>query len=64
MDDQFARMQELQQRIAELRARLPKHSAPASMMIELDELEEAFRTLKAALTDAQKEPREDDRQAP
>ena len=29
MDDQAARMRELQQRIAELRARLPKHSAPA-----------------------------------
>lgn len=30
---------ELERRIAELRARLPKHSAPVSMLMELDELD-------------------------
>lgn len=64
MDNRVVRMRELQQRIAELRARLPKHSAPASMMIALDELEEALRTLKATLPDAQKGLHEDNRQEP
>ncbi len=33
---------ELERRIAELRARLPKHSIPPAMLIELDDLEEAL----------------------
>ena len=34
---------ELQRRIADLRARLPKHSVPVAMMVELEELEEALQ---------------------
>jgi hypothetical protein len=33
---------ELERRIADLRARLPKHSVPPAMLIELEELEEAL----------------------
>jgi sugar phosphate isomerase/epimerase len=43
-------MQELERRIAELRARLPKHSAPAAMMVELDELEDSLRRLQGQPT--------------
>ena len=35
-----ARIAELEERIADLRARLPKHSVPPSMIIELEDLEE------------------------
>jgi len=31
---------ELERRIADLKARLPKHSIPPAMLIELDDLEE------------------------
>ena len=31
---------ELEKRIADLKARLPKHSVPPSMLVELDDLEE------------------------
>ncbi len=31
---------ELEQQIADLKARLPKHSTPPAMLIELEELEE------------------------
>ena len=34
---------ELQRRIADLRARLPKHSVPVAMMVEMEELEEALQ---------------------
>ncbi|MBN1484546.1 MAG: histidine kinase [Chloroflexia bacterium] len=34
------RIAELERRIADLRARLPKHSVSAAMMLELEELEE------------------------
>ncbi len=34
------RIKELETRIADLTARLPKHSVPTSMLIELDDLEE------------------------
>lgn len=37
---------ELERRIADLRARLPRHSVPAAMLIELEELEEALLTLQ------------------
>lgn len=39
------RVRDLERRIADLRARLPKHTPPPVMMIELDELEEALRLL-------------------
>ena len=38
---------ELEQRLADLQKRLPKHSVPASMMIELEELEEMEEALAA-----------------
>jgi hypothetical protein len=31
---------ELEQRIADLRARLPRHSVPAAMLLELEAMEE------------------------
>ena len=34
------RIAELEERIADLRARLPRHSVPPSMIIELEDLEE------------------------
>ena len=41
---------QLERRISELEARLPKHSVPAAMMIELEELEEQLEDLKARST--------------
>ena len=32
--------EELEKRIADLRARLPRHSVPPAMLLELEELEE------------------------
>jgi len=45
--EKATRIRELERRIAELRARLPKHSAPPGMLIELDELEDALQALRA-----------------
>jgi hypothetical protein len=42
------RIVELERRIADLKARLPKHSVPAAMMIELEELEQELARLKEA----------------
>jgi len=36
----------LQKRVAELRARLPKHSPTTAMMVEMDELEDEVRRLE------------------
>ena len=36
----------LERRLAELRARLPKHSVPPAMMLELDELEAELLALR------------------
>lgn len=44
-DEQIVR---LEKGIADLKARLPKHSVPAAMIIELEELEEELEKLKAA----------------
>ena len=41
------RIEELEARIADLNARLPKHSVPTSMLIELDELEEELEQARA-----------------
>jgi hypothetical protein len=41
------RITELEAQIAALKARLPKHSVPPAMIIELEELEEELETLKA-----------------
>ena len=38
---------QLEKQIAELKARLPKHSVPAAMMIELEDLEDELESLKA-----------------
>ncbi len=44
------RIEELKARIADLNARLPKHSVPTSMLIELDELEEELEQARAEAT--------------
>ena len=51
-DRRVTKIRELERRIAELRARLPKHSAPTAMMVELDELEDALRRLRDGLDHA------------
>ena len=40
-----ARIQELEQEIADLKARWPKHSVPPAMLIRLEELEEELERL-------------------
>ena len=49
MDDQQdrTRREELESRLADLKARMPAHSIPPSMMMELDELEEELASLDA-----------------
>jgi hypothetical protein len=42
------RVVELEKQIADLKARLPKHSVPPAMMIELEDLEEELARLKKA----------------
>ena len=37
-------LEELEKHISNLRARLPRHSVPAAMLIELEELEEELET--------------------
>ena len=44
MDDHSTRIQELERRIADLRARLPRHSPPTAMLVELED--ELGRLLK------------------
>ena len=39
---------ELEAQIAELRARLPRHTAPPAMLVQLDELEEALEDARRA----------------
>jgi HAMP domain-containing protein len=38
----------LEQRIADLRARLPRHSVPAAMLLELEALEETLEALRTS----------------
>lgn len=40
------RLQELEARIADLRRRLPRHSVPPAMWLELEELEEERERLR------------------
>ena len=48
MDEKSARrIEELARQIADLNARLPRHSVPASMLVELDDLEEELEHLQA-----------------
>ena len=48
------RIAQLEKEIQEMEARLPKHSVPPAMLIELEDLEEELEMLKA------KESRESD----
>ncbi len=41
------RIRELEQRIADLKARMPKHSVPPAMIMDLEELEEELERLRA-----------------
>jgi hypothetical protein len=43
------RIVELERQIADLQARLPKHSVPTSMLIELDDLEEELEQARIKL---------------
>jgi hypothetical protein len=40
------RIRQIEGRIAEIKARLPRHSPPTSMLVELDELEDELRRLQ------------------
>ncbi len=40
------RVKELEEKIADLKGRLPKHSVKPAMLIELEELEEALEEAK------------------
>jgi hypothetical protein len=44
---QTEQIKDLENRIADLTARLPAHSIPPAMMIELDELEDELAKLQA-----------------
>ena len=46
-EDTAKRIEELEERIADLEARLPAHSVPPEMIIELEELEEALEQTRA-----------------
>ena len=48
MTDQ-ERIAELEERIADLKTRLPKHSVRASMLIELEDMEDELAELKAKM---------------
>jgi len=47
MQDKRKTVEELQKRIADLKARLPKHSVPPAMLIELEDLEEALEQARS-----------------
>jgi uncharacterized small protein (DUF1192 family) len=51
--EEMAKIKELEQRIADLKARLPKHSTPPAMLIELEELEEELERIKAQVASAE-----------
>lgn len=53
MKEEKAKIEELEQRIADLEARLPKHSTPPAMLIELEELEEELARIKAQVASAE-----------
>ncbi len=44
-----SKRKELEKRLADLKARLPAHSIPPSMMMELDELEEQLDAVLAEI---------------
>jgi hypothetical protein len=41
------RIAQIEEEIAQLKARLPKHSVPPAMIIELEDLEDELEALKA-----------------
>ena len=45
--ERLARVSELEHLIGELRARLPRHTPPVSMLVEIDELDDELRRLSA-----------------
>ncbi len=48
-DEILARIKELEKRIADLKARWPKHSVPPAMAIELEDLEDELDELRSQL---------------
>jgi hypothetical protein len=46
-EDRAGRISELERRIADLEARLPRHSIPPTMLIRLEELEEALEQARS-----------------
>ena len=44
------RIADLQDQIEQLKARLPKHSVPAAMIIELEDLEDELETLRGRVS--------------
>ena len=46
--DSTSKVEELEARLHDLRSRLPAHSIPASMLIELEELEEMLERAQAS----------------
>jgi hypothetical protein len=46
-DTKAERIKELERQIADLESRLPQHSLPPAMLIELEELEEALERARA-----------------
>lgn len=49
MEEKRAKLRKLEERLADLHARLPKHSTPAAMLIEMEELEEEIAHLRREL---------------
>lgn len=45
------RIAQLRKQIAELESRLPRHSVPAAMIIELEDLEDELESLTAQVSD-------------
>lgn len=51
----MTRVAELERRIADLEARLPKHSIPPAMLIQLEELEEELEQARREETQEETE---------
>lgn len=49
MDD-AERLRQLEERLADLKARLPRHTPRPSMMMELEDLEEEIEALRARVS--------------
>lgn len=47
-------IQDLEKRLADLKARLPAHSIPPSMMMELDALEEQLAEVRARVDEKER----------